>query len=249
LLFRHGILAHRCGLLEEAERAYLAALSGKEERHFSSLDPGIHGFKARHNLAVVYADMGRFADAETEWRRVVREAPEFAPGWRGLGETLVRQRKYQDAATEASRLLSHRRLRVEGLMLQAEISKVEGKLEESLHLLEQAISEFPDEVEPLRRICQALFELCAPERAEGFLQKLVQRDPGDASARHNLGTMLLQLNRLEEAEAQYRASLQLRRNSPATHQNLGHVLQGLGRPEEANAAFAEAERLGRRPPP
>jgi glycosyltransferase involved in cell wall biosynthesis/Flp pilus assembly protein TadD len=248
LLFRRGILAHRCGRLREAELAYLAALSGGDERHFSSLDPGICSFKARHNLAVVYADMGRLADAETEWRRVVNEAPEFAPGWRGLGETLVRQRKYQEAGTESSRLLPHRRLRVEGLMLQAEISKAEAKPDESLRLLEQAISEFPEEVEPLRRICAALFELGAPARAEGVLQKLVERDPGDASARHNLGTVLLQLNRLDEAEAEYRASLQMRPNSPATHQNLGHVLQALGRREEANAAFAEAERLSRRPP-
>jgi glycosyltransferase involved in cell wall biosynthesis/Tfp pilus assembly protein PilF len=246
LLFRRGILAHRCGRLEDAKLAYLAALSSGEERHFSSLDPGIRGFKARHNLAIVYADMGRFAEAEIEWRRVVHEAPEFTPGWRGLGETLIRQRKYQQAATESSRLLSHRRFRLEGLMLQAEVAKAEGNSEESLHLLEQAISEFSEEAEPLRRICQVLFESGDPSRAEVVLRKLVQREPGDASARHNLGTMLLQLNRLEDAEAEYRTSLELRPNSPATHQNLGYVLRGLGRTDEANAAFAEAVRLSHR---
>ena len=75
------------------------------------------------------------------------------------------------------------------------------------------------------------------------MRRLVERDPHDASAQHNLGTVLMQLNRHEEAVVAYRASLQVRPNSAATYFNLGHALQGLGKQEEAKAAFAEAVRL------
>ncbi len=59
LRFREGVLLHELGRLAEAKRAYLEVLGNGEERHFTSVDRGLNGFKARQNLAVVASRDGR----------------------------------------------------------------------------------------------------------------------------------------------------------------------------------------------
>ena len=56
-----------------------------EERHFSSVDRGLTGFKARQNLAVLAGDMGDLAEAERQWREVVREVPCVSRGLARIG--------------------------------------------------------------------------------------------------------------------------------------------------------------------
>jgi tetratricopeptide (TPR) repeat protein len=87
LRFREGVLLHELGRLQESRLAYSAVLTNREDRHFSSVDRALTGFKAHQNLAVLATDMGDLAGAEREWREVVRAVPCYRPGWRGLGET------------------------------------------------------------------------------------------------------------------------------------------------------------------
>ncbi len=58
LRFREGVVLHELGRLEEAAQAYRTVLAVREGRHFTSIDLGLTGFKARQNLAVVYTDLG-----------------------------------------------------------------------------------------------------------------------------------------------------------------------------------------------
>ncbi len=90
LLFRQGILLQHRGRHELAEAAYIELLVGHKQRHFSSLDPGILGFKARHNLAAVYRELGRTDLAELQWRQAVREMPRYRSGWRRPGRMPAR---------------------------------------------------------------------------------------------------------------------------------------------------------------
>ncbi len=90
--------------MQEAAATYLCVLNGEEARHFSSIDRGLTGFKARHNLAIVYDDMGQLDQAEQQWQRVTEEAPGYTPGWRGLGDILLRQGKVVDVERLCERL-------------------------------------------------------------------------------------------------------------------------------------------------
>jgi len=74
-----------------AEQRFLRLLTHREAAHFASVDEGLHGYKARHNLAVVYAEQGRFAEAEAHWCAVVAERPTFAAALTGLEQ--LRQRR------------------------------------------------------------------------------------------------------------------------------------------------------------
>src|SRR5205807_1355896 len=86
LLFVEGQLRRERGELEQAESCFLRLLSEAPPPHFASVDAGLRGFKARHQLAVVYQLQKRSAEAEAQWRLAVQERPDFLPGWTALGD-------------------------------------------------------------------------------------------------------------------------------------------------------------------
>ncbi len=93
LRFRQATMLHQFGHLAEAAHAFETLLNGQEPRHLSSVDRGIKGYRARHNLALIYLDMGDLAKAELQWRLALEIAPDFHPSSRGLSDVLARQRK------------------------------------------------------------------------------------------------------------------------------------------------------------
>jgi tetratricopeptide (TPR) repeat protein len=93
LRFRRGLLLHNEGRLCEAASAYEDLLARREERHLTSVADGIDSHLARHNLALVYADLGEWARAEEQWQHILRERPTYEPGRRGLAEALHHQGK------------------------------------------------------------------------------------------------------------------------------------------------------------
>jgi O-antigen biosynthesis protein len=243
LRFREGVLLHELGRLDEARRAYLEVLEHRDDRHFSSVDRGLDGFKARQNLAVVAADMGDFAEAERQWRRVVEEMPGYRAGWRGLGEALVRGGRSTEADALAERMLANDSTRVEGRLLKDRLALLSGRIDEARAELDRAIEEFPEDLETLRVRCQFLFEHGTPDEAERALKSLIDHDPDDASAYHNLGTLLLRTRRYDEAVQAYRQSLRFRSCYPATYLNLGYALKDSGRISEAVTAWEQVLRL------
>jgi O-antigen biosynthesis protein len=243
LRFREGVLLHETGHFQESVQAYENVLRNHEERHFSSLDPGIKGFKARQNLAVVHTDLGDLAAAEKEWRLITQERPKYRDGWRGLGDTLLRQVKLDEAWAMAEPLLSDRQLRGDAMVLRGRIAAARGDFKLAHRLLDQAVTECPEDLEPLRALCQFLFERGERTDAEQALTSLVQRAPDDASAHHNLGTLLLQRKRYTEAIQEYRQALRHRADAPSTYLQLGYALKENGQIEEAVAAWQQVLRL------
>src|SRR5262245_2625215 len=62
--------------------------------HFGSVDADLRGYKARQNLAVIYLEEGRLAEAE--YRAVVAERPDFLPAWLGLGELYLKSQRWAE---------------------------------------------------------------------------------------------------------------------------------------------------------
>lgn len=243
LRFRQGVLLHETGFPREAARAYEEVLGHRGERHFSSLDRGIVGFKARQNLAVVASDLGDLAGAEEQWRAVVREVPGYRPGWRGLGEALLRQGKVGEAEEAAALLAGDAALRVEGLVLGGRVAAACGDVETARRRFAEASAAGPDDREARNALCQFLFEHGTAGEAEEALRGLLKADPSDASAHHNLGTLYLRSRRYDEAAAAFRESLRHRPDAAATHLNLGYALKEGGRSREAAAAWEQVLRL------
>lgn len=240
LAFRQGILLHEAGRLPEAARAYERLLAtGHNGRYFSSMDRGLCGYKARQNLAAVYADLGEWDRVESEWRAVVADAPDYRTGWRGLGEVLLR-RKVAEAQELADRLTGRPGLRAEGLLLAGRVAIAQGRLDEARRCWEAAAAEDPGDAEPLRQLGRLHFEAGEDEAAERALRELVRRDPDDAAGYHNLGSILLRQNQGRDATEAFRRSIELRPGSAETHICLGHALHQCKDRDGAAAAWRAA---------
>jgi GT2 family glycosyltransferase/tetratricopeptide (TPR) repeat protein len=243
LRFRRALLLHEMGCLDESATAYESVLNHQGERHFSSLDRGIRSFKARQNLAVVYTDMGQFAKAEEQWRLILDEVPEYRAGWRGLGDILLRQNKLREAATLSQRLVKHRGLRLNGILLQAELCLRHGDLLSARTEFQRTVREYPEDIEAWQTLGRFLFEHGDPHETESALHSLLRLDPKDGASHHNLGTVYLQTGRYEEAIESYRQALKYRPKAAHTHLYLGHALKHAGRRAEAAAAYSDCLRI------
>lgn len=85
LLFQEALLRREFGDLTGAAQTLEKLLTTKESGHFASVDVGLRSYKARHNLAVIYRDMGRLHDAEAAWHAVLLE-DDYPPARLGLAE-------------------------------------------------------------------------------------------------------------------------------------------------------------------
>jgi len=88
LLFQEGLVRREHGDRVGAERCFLHLMQNREGAHFASLDTGLRSHKARHNLAVLYREQGRLAEAEAQWRAALAEQPQFTPALNGLKQLL-----------------------------------------------------------------------------------------------------------------------------------------------------------------
>jgi glycosyltransferase involved in cell wall biosynthesis len=96
LLFFEALLHRELGDIAGAEATWLRLLSGSSASGFANLDDGLRGYKALHNLALIYEETGRPAEAEARWRAAVAENPQFLPSWLRLGELCVQQKRWGD---------------------------------------------------------------------------------------------------------------------------------------------------------
>ncbi len=109
--------------------------------------------------------------------------------------------------------------------------------------MEQAVRDFPKDPEPLRTLCRFLFEHADPADSEKALKELIRRQPEDAAAHHNLGTVKMRMRRFQPAVEAFQKSLEYRPNSSPTYLHLGYALRECGRLEEAIQAWEQVLRL------
>jgi superkiller protein 3 len=203
------------------------------------VDRGLQGYRAGHNLAGIYVELGELSKAEVLWRQVVEESPWFAPAWHGLANVLLRQGKADEALHCAEMLKSHPDIR-EANRLRWSILISRGDLQTAREELNRALEEHPGDLELLEERCRLFFEHFPPDQAESVFQDLIQHDPQNAAGHHNLGTIHYKLGRFDEAASAYRRSIEFRPRSPSTHVHLGYALREAGKINEAIAAWKQA---------
>jgi Flp pilus assembly protein TadD len=236
-------LAHHAGRLQAAVDAYVAVLAGSGERHFSSIDRGIVGFKARHNLALVYEDLGDEQKAIQQWELIINEVPEYPNGWRGLIDNYLRTGKYGPAEAVIERMMQIKRLHGEAFRALAQVAIAHGDLVRAKRNLLEGDQACAGQEEPLRSLCHFLFEHGEPTETVSALVRLSALVPEDASVQHNLATAYLRIGDASLALRSFDEALRLRPADVTSHLYRGYALEQLNRDLEAMSAYREAERL------
>jgi tetratricopeptide (TPR) repeat protein len=78
---------------------------------------------------------------------------------------------------------------------------------------------------------------------ETLWTKVIERDPTNATARYNVGTMYLERGQPQEAAKLFERAIEVRPDYAKAHHNLGAAYSALGRGEEATREFERAVEL------
>jgi O-antigen biosynthesis protein len=246
LRFREGVLLHELGRLPEARRAYLDVLATRETRHFSSVDRGLAGFKARQNLAVIAGGLGDLVEAEEQWRRIVAEVPHYRPGWRGLGETLIRGGHFGEAEALVQELLRTPKATrdpggrgsVRAVDFQA---RTEPRPPDPCQVL-GALNNDRLRVEGWLLKSRIALRLDRWEDARTALDRAVAECPDDPEVLNRRCQLLFEHGSPDDAETALKRLIAHDPQDPAAYYNLGTLLLRTRRYDEAACAYRQSLR-------
>jgi tetratricopeptide (TPR) repeat protein len=144
---------------------------------------GLQGYLARHQLAQVFSDQGRLAEAETEWRAALAEASAFTPAEIELIKLFLAQEGREDEAEKALRnVLQREPDQLDCWCNLARLLRNQDRHADVFEVCRNARKIFPDDPELLRLQGLACYELNNLAEAEAcLLGWLEKRDKVDSS--------------------------------------------------------------------
>ena len=237
--FYRGICCEAVGRLDAAAAAYELALARAPE--FA---------EARRRLGRLYASVGRAEDAAAHLREAVRLRPDDATALRYLGSALMAGQTGPAAETEAEQCF-RAAIRVRpgepgGHVGYAELLQRQGRFDEALAHLDQALAVDPRDVHALAarvRLHERRGDFPAAARALGPALAAHPDDPQVALA---FAAVAPHAQRVEEAAAHLERVAQGALPAPVRQDllfALGALYDRLGRFDEAFGRFLKANRL------
>jgi tetratricopeptide (TPR) repeat protein len=190
VLFQEALAHQALGDKAAEEASWRRVLTSRDRPLFGSVDTGLRGYKARHNLAVLLVQQGRAGDAEEQWRAALAERPGFFPAWLGLGELCVRRGAWSDLERLAQRAESVPGGAGTGAVLRARGLSACRQFAGARQVLDAALARRPDDVELWLALSHALLQEGRDRvAAEAALCRVLELDPANAEARHNLAVL------------------------------------------------------------
>jgi len=185
-----------------------SAFSAVNNSSFGSADGGLNGYLARHQLALVYYQQGRWEEAEAAWKLALADRPGYFDALKGLGEMYLKQRRWAELEQVVEHLEEektashglHGEHGYEGQIIKARGMLARKEFEKARTVLEPMAAALPGAVYPRVILSHAyLQEGRDLPAAERMLREIVELDPSQAETWRNLAVLLRQQGRLEEA--------------------------------------------------
>ncbi len=191
LLFEEAILKNEVRDPAGAADSLLRLLQIKPGRFFASVDPSLRGFKTRHMLGDLYREMGKWQEAEQQWRLAVEENPTFAPSWIGLGNLWCKAGRWEDLDRALAHLDKHHANAIETAMLRVRRHLAFKEFSVARRLVNDLIERVPQAIGP-RILCTHVLLQEAKDwpTAEQALREVLRIDPNHQEARRNLQILL-----------------------------------------------------------
>jgi len=194
-------------------------------------------------LAMSHHQAGRLAEAESAYRQIIAQQPNYAEAHSNLGNVL-RDRGEFAAAIESCRRAASLKPDLFAAHNNLGNALVEaGRLDDAIAAFRRAIEIAPNVASIHYNLGNALKETGDWAGAIGSFRDAIVMQPELAEAHNNLGTVLKDMGQLEEAVDAYSRAVKLRPNFAEAYNNLGSALKAMGQLDEAIAAFEQAMRL------
>jgi glycosyltransferase involved in cell wall biosynthesis len=216
LLSCEGLLLYRLGDFRRASEFLEYLLREKPRSHIAEgMEDGLTSFFTRHNLAIVYRDHGRFADAETQWRQALEERPNWGQALLGLGELYLVQNRWEPLNRICRQLDSTAAGKREADELRARGHLARKEYVQARRILEKMTADWPQLLWPKVHLSRALLQQGRDwTAAEKALRAVLALDPAHKEATHNLNKLLAnhqqsnqRSSRLKVQRAQKRSAL------------------------------------------
>ncbi len=199
LLFQEGLGRRELRDYHGAEQCLRQLLETQPGEHFGSVNTGLRGYKARHNLAVLYHEQGRGTEAEVQWQAALAERSDFLPAWLGLAEVYLGQQRWDAVEEIAQRLEKESPDSVEAAVLRARSYLARQEFPAARQLLDETIARAPEVVWPRVVLSQVLLQEGRDwAAAEQALRQILAREPSHIEARRNLAILRQQQGRAAE---------------------------------------------------
>jgi glycosyltransferase involved in cell wall biosynthesis/tetratricopeptide (TPR) repeat protein len=202
LLFVEGMVRRGHGDREGARACLERLLANPEDSHFASVDPGIRGYKSRVQLAGIYKEEGRWAEAEKQWRAALAEQPGLVQVWLELGDLLVAQGRWPELDEVIERLEGGQPGAVEAAVYRGRRHLANGEFAAARQVLEAACAGDARNLGPRVLLSHVLLQEGKDwPGAERVLREVLALNGGHQEARNNLALLLERQGRPEEAAA------------------------------------------------
>lgn len=200
-------------------------------------------WRAHFNLGVALLDLGRAAEAERCFVRVIQLKPTEAKAHNSLGNALLAL----DRGPEATARFK------EAVRLQPQSARVWYNLGTALFrqrdsagavvALERAVQLEPAMADGHSALGNVCFQMDQPARALEHYAAALRIDSSLADAHYNSGSANLELGRVEEAIGHFQAAAKLKPDDAEIRNHLGAALVRAGRLAESLVEFEHALRL------
>ncbi len=191
ILFQEGLAHQALGDQAAAEACWKRVLASRDRPLLGSLDTGLRGYKARHNLALLYRKQDRLREAEEQWLKALGERPDFFPSAVGLADLCRRQGRFADLERLATQIEAHPGAEAPAAFLRAHGLLGGRQFARAKQVLDAALVRHPHHLQLWVVLSYVLLqEGSDPVSAERVLRRILQLDPNQAEARHNLAILL-----------------------------------------------------------
>ncbi len=261
--FREGLAFFKEGRLEEAEKAFLTALSespahapssvqlariysrwGRPEDARRTLQLALerrpNGIVLLNELGSLLLSETRAAEARPIFERAVAVEPGNPRARLGLAESLGELGNLEGALAELDEARSldirHPGLEVYRATLLSDL----GRPGEAIEVLESALESTPDAPEAQRLLGLLAYSLNRDTQARDALAKVLARDPADVEARVTIGKIYFRRANYEDARLTFERVLEDDEASEDAHFYLGEIARASQRFEEAVLHYRKA---------
>jgi tetratricopeptide (TPR) repeat protein len=200
--------------------------------------PSANAFLA---LGQFYVSAGRGDDAEAQFRRAIEIDPKSGPAVLSLAVLQTRAGKLDEAEQTYRRLsaLPDKQYK----LYHADFLAARGKSDQAIAEFKELNRLDPDDRATRSSLVRAYLSAHKTEEAEKLVTEVLHKNPKDADALMERGTIYLLAGRLGDAETDLSKALHFKADSPETHYLMAKVHQMRGRVQSQRSELGEALRL------